>query len=472
MQRSILHVLPPEYPDAQLEPKVRAAIARTGTQVVALDDDPTGVQTVHGIAVLTRWNAGDLAAELSEPGAGFFVLTNSRSLAPDDAVALARELSSNLVQAAAETSTRFVIASRSDSTLRGHFPGETDALAASLGRVDAVLLCPAFIEGGRLTIDDIHYLAEGDRLVPVSETEFARDDAFGYQHANLREWIEEKSGGKVRASDVQSLTLNDIRVGGPEHVLAQLMRASGGRYIVVNAASYQDLAVVVLGVVRAEEAGKRFMYRCGASFVRARLGLSARPLLTRTDLFGESSAADATGMVVVGSHVGRTRRQLRQLLDLPNIAPIEVPVPELLAGPIFRQRVIDDTVRRGDAALKQAITPVIYTSAREQRGIGGQAGLAESRQVSASLVDIVRAISGRPAYILAKGGITSSDIGTKALGVRRAQVQGQILPGVPVWRLGPESRHPELPYIIFPGNVGTDESLAQLVTQLERQPNG
>jgi len=46
-------------------------------------------------------------------------------------------------------------------------------------------------------------------------------------------------------------------------------------------------------------------------------------------------------------------------------------------------------------------------------------------------------------------------------------VLGQILPGVPVWKLGAESRFPNLAYIVFPGNVGDAHSLADVVRQLK-----
>ena len=61
----------------------------------------------------------------------------------------------------------------------------------------------------------------------------------------------------------------------------------------------------------------------------------------------------------------------------------------------------------------------------------------------------------------AKGGITFSGIGTKALKVRRALVMGQIRPGIPVWQTGAESRFPGISYVIFPDNVGEDTSCAR-----------
>lgn len=50
--------------------------------------------------------------------------------------------------------------------------------------------------------------------------------------------------------------------------------------------------------------------------------------------------------------------------------------------------------------------------------------------------------------------------------MRRVQVLGQIMAGVPVWRLGSESEYPGLPYMVFRGNVGERDTLASIVTIL------
>lgn len=75
----------------------------------------------------------------------------------------------------------------------------------------------------------------------------------------------------------------------------------------------------------------------------------------------------------------------------------------------------------------------------------------------------MKELSVCPRYLIGKGGITSSDLDSEALGVRKAQVFGQIIPGVPVWRLGKESKYPGLPYIVFPGNVGDADALASAI---------
>ncbi len=474
--------LPPE-PDIQdLEQQIRAAIATSRRIVVAFDDDPTGVQTVHDTPVLTVWDRESLAAELApDPATGrtrplFFILTNSRSLPEAAAVRLNESIARELLAARDEVNAEIgdptaridvVLVSRSDSTLRGHFPAEPNALARVLGEIDGIIVAPAFIEGGRFTSGDIHYVRDGETYTPAGETEFAQDATFGYRSSNLGDWVEEKSGGAVPASSVVSLAVGDIRRNGPEWVADQLMAVTGGVPIIVNAASYADLGVVSLGILKAEAAGKRFVYRTAASIVRARAGISPRPLLTREELLGKNAPPYLPGLVVVGSHVRRSGEQLAALLEMPRVTGIELSVLELLGEAPARDEAVQKVGDSANEALRSGQTAVIYTSRRvEQVHGGGEHQLNISQTVSAALVAAVRRIEARPGFVIGKGGITSSDIGTRALEARRALVLGQVQPGVPVWRLGEESRYPGLPYVVFPGNVGEAGTLAEIVAGL------
>ena len=94
------------------------------------------------------------------------------------------------------------------------------------------------------------------------------------------------------------------------------------------------------------------------------------------------------------------------------------------------------------------------------------AQLRISVEISDAVAEIIGKLSVRPSFVVAKGGITSSDVGTKALRVKKATVMGQIRPGIPVWMTGPESKFPEMPYVIFPGNVGGVETLREIVELL------
>ena len=458
----VLASLPPVWPD-DVQQQIQAALQTTPAKLVVLDDDPTGTQTVHDIPVLTSWSIPILRRELENDLPACFLLTNSRSFSLPEAQALNATIGRNLQSASQETGRPFAVVSRSDSTLRGHFPGEVEALAETLGQnIDAWLLIPFFEEGGRYTIGNTHYVAEGDHLIPAGETEFARDAAFGYQASDLHEWVEEKTAGRVAARDVTAISLHTIRSGGPEEVASQLMALSQGKVCIINAASRRDLEVFTLGLLKAEASGKHFLYRTAASFVPIRAGISPRPLLTPEEMMAPDSGG---GLIVVGSHVPRTSSQLEYLLQQPEVVPLEIDVSALLAD-TRRAELLTYLTRLANAALERNEDVALYTSRELITGTDADQSLAIGQRISEGLVTLVQSLHVRPRYILAKGGITSSDVATHGLGVQRAMVLGQILPGVPVWQLGPETRHPGLSYIVFPGNVGAPEAVSQVVAAL------
>lgn len=467
-----LAALPPEWPESLL-PAIRRQIDSHNRTLVVLDDDPTGTQTVYDVPVLTTWETNALIAELDRKPVVFYILTNSRSLPLAQAQDLNREIGANLRSAAQRTGREIAVVSRSDSTLRGHYPGEVDALAQALGTgetgseadnrsFDGDLLIPFFLEGGRLTIDNVHYVVEGDDLIPAAETPFARDAAFGYTHSHLPDWVEEKTGGRIPADRVAAISLDMLRTQGPDAVAAQLMHLENRQPCVVNAVTLRDMEVFVAGLLQAETQGKRFLYRTAASFVQIRAGLETQPLLTAETLQVNSRAG---ALFVVGSYVPKTTGQVNALLAHPGVRAVEVNVARLLDDE-QENTEIEQAIAAADASLAAGAVVVIYTSRELVGGSDADSSLAIGQRVSAGLVRIVAGLQTRPGYLVAKGGITSSDIATQALGIRRATVVGQILPGVPVWRAGDESAFPGLPYIVFPGNVGDDQALVTITQNL------
>jgi uncharacterized protein YgbK (DUF1537 family) len=455
---SLLQSLPPEWP-VDLLPSIRLEVAKSPHKIVILDDDPTGTQTVCNLPVLTRWSEEALAAELRGRDQAFFILTNSRSLNVGEACALAREIAANLKKASEATGVRTLVISRSDSTLRGHFPAEVDAFAGVMGKEHPpYLLLPFFLEGGRYTMDDIHYVRNQEQLIPAARTPFAGDAVFGFRHSDLKEWVEEKTGGKIAATAVTSITIGDIRQGGPNKVAKILGGVGRGGACIVNAASYRDVEVLVAALLMVEKDGKEFLYRTAASFVRTRLGFDHRSeLLSRSELLGDNQHG---GLFIIGSYVEKTGLQLKALLETQaNALEVEV---EALLDPALRQKEIARVSANASESLAAGDDTVIFTSRKLIVGDDPVASLKIGQTVSDSLIAITLAISVQPRYLVAKGGITSSDIATKGLGTRRAMVIGQALPGVPVWRLGSETRYPGMAYIIFPGNVGEDEALVIL----------
>ncbi|NDJ76518.1 MAG: hypothetical protein GYB65_09680 [Chloroflexi bacterium] len=454
----LLASLPSEWPH-NLLPQIQEQVTASGRTLVVLDDDPTGTQTVHGVPVLTEWSTASLEAELRRRPDCFYVLTNSRSLPPAQAESLNAAIGRHLTTAANQARRGFAVVSRSDSTLRGHFPGEVDALAAALGHTfDAWLICPYFREGGRYTVDDVHYVAEGQQMIPAAQTPYAQDSAFGYRASNLREWVAEKTANRIPAADVASISLTDIRIGGPERVTDRLLNLPRGAVCVINAASYRDLEVVVAGLLAAEEQGRRYLYRTAASFVRVRAGITPRELLSAQELDAPGSGG---GLFVAGSYVPKTTAQLNALLEQPGVVAVELNVLHLL-DESTRETAIYDAAGAVNTALGAGQDVVLFTSRDLVTRSDAESALAIGRQVSDGLIAVVHAVETQPRYLVAKGGITSSDVATRGLNVRRAEVMGQILPGVPVWKLGPESRYPGSAYIVFPGNVGDTQSLAAI----------
>ena len=480
LEEELLAEFPADAPvPAQL---VADSVSASGRVLVVLDDDPTGTQSVADLPVLTAWEPNDFrwAFGLREDGraaAAVYVLTNTRSLDPAEAAERNRAVVTNALAAARDSNLELAFTSRSDSTLRGHFPLETDTIAETLeaqdGRpTDGVVMVPAFPDAGRVTIGGTHYARSGSgTLTPVAETEFARDATFGYSSSSLAEYVEEKSAGRYQASDVIILDLAILRTGTPEEsasaIADALAPAAQRTAIAADIVTENDFRRLALGLAEAERRGKKLIYRVGPPFVRGRIGQEVRAPLSS----GEALPADAPhqgGLVVVGSHVGQTTRQLEALLRrLPSARVIELDVERLLGGDDAHVAETAECV----AAVLAGGDVIVHTSRTLITADDAAASLAIARRVSAALVDVVRETLAavRPRFVVAKGGITSSDVAAHGLGIRRAIVRGPMLPGiVSLWEPmdGPARG---IPYIVFAGNVGDDESLADVVGKLSYQ---
>ena len=440
-------------------------------KIVVLDDDPTGVQTVHDVSVYTDWSMESIAAGFREDNKVFYILTNSRGMTQEETETIHKEIGEAVVRVSKEQKKPFLLISRSDSTLRGHYPLETETLRACLEKggihADGEIITPYFKDGGRFTIGNIHYVKQGDELVPAAETEFARDKTFGYTHSSLPENMEEKTKGRYPAESVTCISLEDLRGLRLDQIEEQLMRAENFEKICVNAADDVDLTVFSIALYRAVRNGKYFIFRSAAGLVKVMGGISDRPLLTRTEMIRKESGKG--GLVVVGSHTEKTTEQLSELLKLKTAVPIAFDSDKVLEGEEAFAAEIRRCVKEEEQAILEGKTAVCYTRRKllSFQGDTKEEALLRSLKISEGVQGLVSGLSVPPAFLIAKGGITSSDIGTKALKVRRAEVMGQILPGIPVWKTGPESRFPEIPYVIFPGNVGSETDLRRAVEILE-----
>jgi uncharacterized protein YgbK (DUF1537 family) len=427
---------------------------------VILDDDPTGTQTVHNVTVLTAWDLNTLIYQFRLNEKCFFILTNSRAFTSQVCIHLLVNICNNIRLAALTCNKTFNIILRGDSTLRGHFPEEPLAVEQVMGSYDKWLLCPFFEEGGRITLNDTHYLREDGRSVPVSETQFAKDPVFGYRNSNLKKWIEEKTNGGIKSQEVGSLESSRILNEGEQYIIRMLQ--NGKKVWIVNASSMEEVRIVASACKRVEMNGISILYRSAASFVQAYLEIEKKSLLSADDIrILRKNRRRRGGLIVVGSFVSRTTEQLLQLLQLTEIHAMEVKIDDLAGADQTRIRTLGDSI---NTLIASGETVALYTS-RESKN-SNEDHLTIGAKISEGLVQIVKAIKVRPGFLIAKGGITSSDIATKSLEVRRARVLGQAMPGVPVWILGPESKFPNLPYVVFPGNVGSPDAMKTLVSSL------
>ncbi|WP_115790152.1 four-carbon acid sugar kinase family protein [Arthrobacter silvisoli] len=489
LEADVLAAFPAEVqvPAQLVADAVAASAAASPRILVVLDDDPTGTQSVAKLPVLTRWDVADFGWAFThvvgnglEPAV--YVLTNTRSLDPAEAAARNEEIVRNALAAAPAAGVRVGFVSRSDSTLRGHYPLETDVIAATVAEVDGVatdgvVIVPAFPDAGRVTIGGVHYMrGDAGTLTPVSETEFAKDATFGFANSEMAKYVEEKSGGRLAAGDVIVLDLNTIRAGaaaGAPAISAKAIAdaiesATDSTPIVADIVTENDFRLLALGLEEAEHRGKKLLYRVGPPFVRGRIGQEIRAALSGEEAYEGNTPSTAGGLIVVGSHVGLTTRQLNVLTAEHSSARIvEIDVEKLLADESEADDYLGTVVSAVVDALHEGDV-IVHTSRLLIKSDDAAASLRIARTVSAAVVSVVNRTlkTFPPRFVIAKGGITSSDVAAHGLEIRHAIVRGPMLPGiVSLWEPvdGPAKG---IPYIVFAGNVGNDDSLAQVTRKL------
>lgn len=436
-------------------------------RLIVLDDDPTGTQPVRDVSVITRWHVDDIRWALRRPGPGFYILTNTRSLTAADAADRLREIVGNCMTAARQENVRVALVSRGDSTLRGHFPLEVQTIAGLSGddAPHTIVLAPAYIEAGRITVAGVHYVVTGSGRTPVGDTEFAADRTFGYRSSRLSDWVAEKAGGAIDASEIMEVPHAQLRAG--TSALVHAITTVRPAVVVADAQDDDDVRALAIATLDTEATGMRLLYQAGPSFVRARLGQDAPRPMDDDDLTRLIRSAHARGLVVVGSHVELTTRQVEALAAERDVVRITLDVSQVLDTKTADGHIAA-VVAEAARALRRR-TVVIETSRTLARAADPEQSLSLSAAVSAALVAVTRQVVAvtMPAYVIAKGGITSSDIATKALGISRAIVEGPLLDGiVSLWRPvdGPAAG---LPYVVFAGNVGDRHSLAHAVARME-----
>lgn len=431
-------------------------------KIIVLDDDPTGSQTVHSCLLLTQWDVETLKLGLTDAIPIFFILTNTRALTPTAAADVTREVCRNLKIAIAQTGiTDFLVVSRSDSTLRGHYPIETDVIAAELGGFDAHFLMPAFFEGGRITRDSVHYLVVDGVETPVHQTEFARDSVFGFSHSYLPDYVAQKTHDRIPADRVVRFLLAEVRTSS----LDRLMQLERNRCCVVDGECQADFDKFAADVTTAVERGKKFLFRSGASILTSLANLGSQP--TPAIEMSKYVRDGKPGAVIIGSHVQKTTAQLNQLLLTEGIVGVEIDVAQLVEDDETARAQLLTTIVDRIATIHQAgNTPAIYTSRQELSFDSVKVRLKFGEAVSALLMDIIRTLPPDIGFLISKGGITSNDTLSKGLALPTARLLGQILPGCSAIVTPPSCQFPHLPVVLFPGNVGDEFALATAYLRL------
>lgn len=425
---------------------------------VVLDDDPTGVQTLAGIRVLLSWDAGRIRGALDGRPA-VHLITNTRALAPDRVGPLVEEAARAALEA--QPCARVVL--RGDSTLRGHLLEEVSALAAIVapGVPPVLLLVPALLSAGRVTVRGVHLFERNGRRVPLHETEYAHDGVFAYSSARLLAWAEERTDGLFGAADGAELHLAELRSGGAEAVAASLALLAGMRRPAVLAPDVEtpdDLALVAAGFELAAQAGLPVVVRCAPAFAGVLAGTTAREPAPLPDGAGGV-------LVVCGSYVAQSTRQLAALAAAQPGALIEADA-RALAGEGTHEA---ERVAAAASWLLAESGLAIVATPRERPG--GTISLAAGERIAHNLARAVSLIRPRPPVVVAKGGITSAVTLRDGAGAREAEVLGPVAPGVSHWSTRWPGGEP-LSYLVVPGNVGEDGLLADVVNGMRTTAGG
>ena len=428
----------------------------TRSKIIVIDDDPTGSQTVHSCLLLLKWDVATLKQGLLDQSPIFFILANTRALTSADAERTTRDVCHNLKQALTETNTKeFLVVSRSDSTLRGHYPLETDVIAEELGPFDAHFMVPAFFEAGRITLESTHYIEADGVRTPVHQTEFAKDSVFGYSHSYLPAYVAEKTNNKIVGEQVKRFTLDILQNGTAE----QLMALNNNTCVVVDAQKQHDLDRFSQELLTAADQGKKFLFRSAASLLTSLAALPPQPIAS-TEM-ARYTRNQKPGVVLVGSHVQKTTRQLECLLQQPGVTGLEVEVSRLKENIDQASAMVAEILSQVNTIYGQNQTAVIYTSRQELTFADTTTRLAFGEAVSNLLMDIVRGLPTTIGFLISKGGITSNDTLSNGLALTSARLLGQVIPGVSVVTTGAEHpQFPNLPVVLFPGNVGGDDAVA------------
>lgn len=425
---------------------------------IVLDDDPTGIQTVHDVLVLINYDYNLLCEAFKDPREMFYISTNSRAFSEQETIKYHVKLIQMICDIARELNIDFTIISRGDSSLRGHFPLEGEVIKKVLNdngySIDGEIICP-YLDGIRKTVDDVHYVINNGIEIPVGESEFAKDKTFGFKSSNLKDYVEEKTKGSYKACDCISIGLDD------EFIVDKLNSVTNFNKVIVNCVSMNDLKKFVDAY---KQTNKKFLFRCAASLVKELGNIKDIPYLDSKKCISYGSG----GLILAGSHVKNTSDQLAYLRQHDsNVDYVEFNQHEVLNNNLHNEAI--RCAKLIDEKLRQNKT-VLLATRRDRVDFPGddkEKQLEMAVSISKELTGILSLLKVRPSFLISKGGITSYDCLSIDLDVKKALALGQIEKNVGVIRILDDSKFKDMPVVIFPGNVGSVDTLYKITERLK-----
>ena len=410
-------------------------------KTIVLDDDPTGTQSATDVIVLLESSATLIAQALTEADS-VYLLTNSRAIPEDEAIALMQSIRMDVADAAVAIGEDIQFVLRGDSTLRGHVFTETLVFA---DEESVILFVPAFPDGGRTTEGGVHYVRQGTERVAAHLTEFADDPVFPFSTAVMVNYVHEKSGRQASL-----VTLDAVRDGAVENAL---LTAAPGTVVVPDAVTNDDVRLIARGVEAARARGANIVVRSASPLAAALAGVESQGLLP-TPLV----PSPVPTLLVCGSHTAGATAQL-DLVAAQRGEPVIIPTANAFESPSETGAAVAEaaSIVLADRGL------AIVTTERER--LAEHNTLDHGRLVMEALTTSVRALLPSVEVVVSKGGITSADVARIGIGATRATVLGQVLPGVSVWSLIAVDGRERL-YVVVPGNVGEPDALVRVLAAL------
>lgn len=405
-------------------------------KTIVLDDDPTGTQCATGVRVLLRWDVASLVEALTRADS-VYLLTNSRALNRQDAVALAQSIKSDGDEAGLALGKKIQYVLRGDSTLRGHVFTESEVF---LNSTNSIIFLPAYPEIGRRTIDGVHYVRIEGVDKPAHETEFAQDPVFSFSAKTLLDFVAEKSD----RTGIHFL-LAEVREGAI--ALSQKFAVvAAGSVLLPDAETDADIETIADAIKILRNSGTHLVVRSSAPLAALLAGVRSSGFLTPPLMAGKFST-----LLIAGSHTDGATRQLAQISARWGEAEV-INTALAMQNPA---QAATSAITEGKLKLQGDFLAIITS---ERHRLSEHNTLAHGEKVMDSLIYAVKELCTDADIVVTKGGITSAEVARSGIGADDAWVLGQILPGISVWKVKDRGNR-ELLLVIVPGSVGDSDTL-------------